>query len=92
MPFAEAGTGANNVAAGLPNITGAYINRGFDAGSPSKGALYTDGSLSYTIAGHGGGWNGSGGVGLDASRSTNIYGNSTTVQPSAIQLIPQLRY
>jgi hypothetical protein len=29
---------------------------------------------------------------FDASRSNSIYGNSTTVQPPAIQLIPQIRY
>ena len=29
---------------------------------------------------------------FDASKSNPIYGNSTTVQPPAIQLIPQLRY
>ena len=30
--------------------------------------------------------------GFDASRSNPIYGSSTTVQPPAISLIPQLRY
>lgn len=29
---------------------------------------------------------------LDASRSNPIYGNSSTVQPPSIVLIPQLRY
>lgn len=32
------------------------------------------------------------GLSFDASRSSSIYGNSTTVQPPAIQLIPQIKY
>jgi microcystin-dependent protein len=31
-------------------------------------------------------------INFDASRSSSIYGNSTTVQPPAITLIPQIRY
>lgn len=30
--------------------------------------------------------------GFDASKSNPIYGNSSTVQPPAIQLIPQIKY
>lgn len=29
---------------------------------------------------------------FDASKSNPIYGNSSTVQPPAIQLIPQIKY
>ena len=31
-------------------------------------------------------------INFDASRCSKIYGASTTVQPPAIQLIPQIRY
>ena len=36
--------------------------------------------------------NGNDGIGFDASRSNPIYGASTTVQPPALCLIPQVRY
>lgn len=74
-------------AAGLPNITGT-ISRGNGANVgifyESTGALsmfqYFDYGVSayldtpYTFAG---------GISLDASRSSLIYGNSTTVQPAS---------
>ena len=65
------------VEAGLPNITG-YINAGGLAGSAS-GAFYDNNTTWYghdgglTVAAHG----------FDASRSSSIYGKSTTVQPPA---------
>ena len=31
-------------------------------------------------------------VGLDASRSSSIYGASNTVQPPALVLLPQIKY
>ena len=78
-----AGTGGNagdTKAAGLPNITGS-----FDADSRHPGA---SGAFSYQATTS---WNASGidfTIGtkrftIDASRSSSIYGNSTTVQPPA---------
>lgn len=74
----SAGTTIN---AGLPNITGTIGNQ-IEAGSnPSvSGAFY------LTTTSGGGEGNGNYryfGMGIDASRSSSIYGNSTTVQPPA---------
>lgn len=53
------------------------------------------GCVSFTViatgASGGGNYN-SGTVTIDASKANTIYGNSNTVQQSAIRLIPQLRY
>ena len=65
------------VEAGLPNITG-YINAGGLDGSAS-GAFYDNNTTWY---GHDGGWRVSA-HGFDASRSSSIYGKSSTVQPPA---------
>ena len=77
------GTGSNGnttIAAGLPNITGTF--RGGNAGSPAaSGAFVVDGS------GGGNGWDGTANMrttwSFDASRSSSVYGNSSTVQPPA---------
>ena len=65
------------VEAGLPNITG-YINAGGLSGSAS-GAFYDNNATWY---GHDGGLTVSA-HGFDASRSSSIYGKSSTVQPPA---------
>lgn len=69
-----------NVSAGLPNITGSFQT--LYPGTPITGAFYgSNGS------GDGDGGNGrTQGVTLDASRSSSIYGSSTTVQPPALKL------
>ena len=68
------------VAAGLPNITGAIGFRG-QASSWYSGCVYGRTDLA------GGTWDTTstyaGTAFIDASRSSNIYGNSTTVQPPA---------
>lgn len=33
-------------------------------------------------------YNGKPGIGIDASRSSSIYGNASTVQPSSLRMIP----
>lgn len=69
------------IAAGLPNITGELgrSDRGLNTGLGTSGAIYYGGGTTYGDYGEGGGmW-----VGFDASRSSSIYGNSTTVQPPA---------
>jgi hypothetical protein len=76
-------TSANtNISAGLPNITGTFIaNKDWYSGTKSSGAFtYAEESTSIP-----GGLN-SGAVAkytLNASRSSSIYGNSSTVQPPA---------
>ena len=75
-----------SVAAGLPNITGKFSVR--LSGHIESGAFYQAGTgqgayLSGTEVDT---------YGFDASRSSNIYGASETVQPPAIKLLPILRY
>ena len=83
------GTTIDEKKAGLPNITG-RLSSHIPPNAVNSGATYL-------------GSNGNAGVisgasdpkyswELNASRSNSIYGNSTTVQPPAIQLIPQIRY
>ena len=68
--------------AGLPNITGGWNNVGVEPGyNYSSGAFYgrnIDGTFFYHASGRGGT---AGGFYFNASRSSSIYGNSTTVQP-----------
>ena len=88
----QGGDTATVLAAGLPNITG---NGGsfFGGGAPNSGALYKkpasetkrpsivdNGSSGYDY------------LYIDASRSSSIYGASTTVQPPALSLLPQIKY
>ena len=85
-----AGDGAGaSVAAGLPNITG-DIGSFDDYGIVATEAFYTksrpmaDWQANTQYHGYI--------VSFDASRSNQIYGASSTVQPPAIKLIPIIRY
>lgn len=81
----QGGDNAGTLAAGLPNITG-------QMGAPAErrtptGAFYISGSgvaegHTYTVASNA----------FDASRCSQIYGNSETVQPAAITLFAQIKY
>jgi hypothetical protein len=75
------------VEAGLPNITGNIsANRGWGRdGLSATGAFQASGSaaMSDTINGY----NNANNVTFDASRSSSIYGNSTTVQPQTIKVL-----
>ena len=81
--------------AGLPNITGqaTFISSdGVDNTQyPDRGALYWSNYAHnvrmQTISGRG-----KRDIMIDASRSNNIYGASTTVQPPALCLLPCIRY
>lgn len=96
------------VKAGLPNITGEYkpklamsgynVNRNKISVDTANGA-FKDNLYSGTYAINGGLTYDTGhidndpkGVTFDASRSNSIYGNSTTVQPPAVKLIPVIKY
>lgn len=76
--------------AGLPNIVGSFYN------DSNAGALTIEGAFSYEMrnfpALSSNAKNDAGSVILDASRCSAIYGASSTVQPPALMLIPQLRY
>ncbi len=89
------GDGAGILQAGLPNITGAFCirnNEGYHSNNnPPTGAFKEikrnmrsegnadDNSLDKIYD-------------FDASRSSAIYGKSSTVHPPAIRLIPQIKY
>ena len=81
---------------GLPNITGWFKPFGgnqTNAGYGVNGAFYTvtvangnnvsnsdsRANVAYTI-------------GINAAKSSSIYGNSNTVQPPTMCLIPQIKY
>lgn len=81
------------LAAGLPNIQGSFqetANRTYFNGIYT-GALQAMDYSRSTLQGTDGGV-GDGGFIFDASLSSKIYGKSDTVQPPALQLIPQIRY
>lgn len=77
------------VQAGLPNITG-YVNkvRTKDTDLPSGGAFQSD-LLNSNLQNY---WEGArntnaANISFDASRSSSIYGNSSTVQPQTIKVL-----
>lgn len=77
--------------AGLPNITGAlYSVRGSDGVSTSTGALYNSwGAVNGCNSGSSANCKD---IFIDASRSSSVYGASTTVQPPAIKVRVKTRY
>lgn len=83
--FLEGSTSPNQVIeAGLPNITGHFRALLQDCNS-----VFVDGAFTYYwhYVGENGGRNGAGEtqhISLNASRSSPIYGKSTTVQPPAV--------
>jgi hypothetical protein len=98
----------DGVSAGLPNITGEYkpklamsgynMNRNKISVDIANGA-FKNNLYSGTYAINGGLTYDTGytdqdpkGVTFDASRSSSIYGNSNTVQPPAVYLIPVIKY
>lgn len=85
-----------SVEAGLPNITGQITSYELGrAGGAAAGALYDDGSAKYGVSRDSGSGNHDGQslvITLEASRSSSIYGGSTTVQPPAVKLLPCIKY
>ena len=81
------------VEAGLPNITGEVAtNTWIGLGEVSAGALYNPKKQEEYFMDRTPSSGQSAGLALDASRSSSIYGSSTTVQPPAITYIPIIRY
>lgn len=86
--FLEAGQAASAgeyISAGLPNITGMLNNTMWQSGSSLTGAFGQVG-INRTDLGVGsaipsGAWH----IDFNASRSSAIYGNSTTVQPNSVK-------
>ena len=82
-----------SVAAGLPNITGAFtaLWRGYYANQgETSGALAIAEKWSANMA-HGESDDWGANYSLDASRSSGIYGQSSTVQPPALRLLPCIK-
>ena len=79
--------------AGLPNITGDTALR-FSSSQSNllKGAFYTDPNDISQRGAWETGTEKNNAIFFCASRSNSIYGNSSTVQPPAISLIPQIRF
>lgn len=88
--FTEGTTDVNTLGdlteAGLPNITGSMAGLRTYSTVPSySGALFpnTDSSKQASAASS----DGTNGINIDASRSSAIYGNSTTVQPQSVKIL-----
>ena len=87
------------VQAGLPNITGELFsqnatgewglisNNGANYFNTQGGVFQTDGNGTYAQSVTRGTQESSGRLTFDASRSSSIYGNSTTVQPQSIKVL-----
>ena len=75
------------VEAGLPNITGSLVNSGADDNGPLSGGTNANGAFTVTKVGNGADGSTTGGynVYFDASRSSSVYGKSSTVQPQAVK-------
>lgn len=76
-------TVGNYVAPGLPNITGKFAADAGQGGFDASGAFYT---TTGTNTGRSWDMTASTNYAMDASRSSSVYGNSTTVQPPATQM------
>ena len=89
--FAQGSTTVGTVkSAGLPNITGSF-KENYGWGYTTTGAFKTTSTTSSSIDAHPGGVVNND-VNFDASGSNSIYGNSTTVQPPALTLLPCIKY
>ena len=91
----DAGSVGQFVEPGLPNISGQH---NIPNGNRSGDALYVDvrGSFGYVSQASQTGNAGDGGVGcridINASRSSAIFGVSTTVQPASIRYLPCIKF
>ena len=94
--FAQGSTTVGTVkSAGLPNITGTFA-----FGDPNawvgvsfvKGAFTSDGGATTKANQNGSGYSEKIQVNFSAKKYNPIYGNSTTVQPPALTLLPCIKY
>ena len=93
--FAEGTTDTNNlgnlIQAGLPNIIGDITAVNAVAWQLPHGAIYTSGSGYNAVASSGTG-SYSNILNFNASRSSSIYGNSSTVQPQSIKTFVLIKH
>ena len=96
--FAEgASTSGSYKSAGLPNITGDFttLNEPYVPyfNGTSSGALSNpEGVSRHRVYGSDNGSTNCNSLHFDASQSNSIYGNSTTVQPPALTMLPIIKY
>ena len=94
--FAEGSTTVGTIkSAGLPNITGGFSVHKCGEGLEWKGGVFQNSyTETTTYAGHlSSDWCDSElHIDFNASRSNSIYGNSSTVQPPALTLLPCIKY
>lgn len=84
----------DNVSAGLPNITGVLTYAGSFGSSdmyPSSGVFNWELKNTTATQMKEGSTDGTHDIRFDASRSNSIYGNSNTVQPPAVKLLPCIK-
>ena len=87
MEFATtAGTKKN---AGLPNITGSAANTAFWNASNSGALAFVSNGSMCSVAGS---EHDQGNITIDASKSSSIYGGSTTVQPKSLTVRAIIKY
>lgn len=78
--------------AGLPNITGRFgrIQTRYIGTSVIEGAFYKDSPTNDSFSG-GSNWEVTY-LGIDASRSSSMYGSAKSVQPSSLLLLPCIKF
>lgn len=90
------GTAGTVKAAGLPNITGGAGNLLWNTHiPPSASGSFTYGGMGngrWAYVGSGDWWSGSAILHIDASLSSSIYGNSSTIQPPALTMRYYIKY
>ena len=78
--------------AGLPNITGTVGDYHTNIRNQNGSFTIIENHSTLTRGASSSGTEIYDNISFDASRSSTIYGNSDTVQPPAIVLIPQVKY
>ncbi len=93
--WTSSSSAGNTIGAGLPNITGSFQFTDNDNGNDwyvraryADGAFYTSGNGEHYMVNSNGNSKGTGpyAIGFQASRSSSIYGSSSTVQPPAYKV------
>lgn len=85
----QGGTTPAKREAGLPNITGNFVLSSDSTAEQMKGAFVRGASVGRYAGDRD---NNAMDISFNASRSSPIYGRSSTVQPASIVLIPQMKY
>lgn len=89
----QGGNAVESKQAGLPNIAGYFQAPYAGGGDPSLfGGAFSSNVFNFRFVNGGSSGVIGGRADFDASLSSSIYGNSQTVQPPAIVMIPQIKY